>query len=52
MHSLLATAFVTLLAASGSAHSRESVVGLPCEGCEAVFEGLPQSIPTRSRIAP
>ena len=52
MHSLLATVFVTLLAASGSAHSREPVVGLPCEGCEAVFEGLPQSIPTRSRIAP
>lgn len=52
MRNLLATAFVALLAASSSAYSREPVVGLPCEGCEAVFEGLPQSIPTRSRIAP
>ncbi|WP_310095847.1 hypothetical protein [Pseudoxanthomonas sacheonensis] len=52
MRNLLATAFVALLAASGSVHSREPVVGLPCEGCEAVFEGLPQSIPARSRIAP
>lgn len=28
------------------------IVGLPCEGCEAVFEGLPEQIPARSRIAP
>src|SRR5687767_12144354 len=52
MRNLLATAFVALVAVSSSVHSREPVVGLPCEGCEAVFEGLPQSIPTRSRIAP
>ena len=52
MRNLLATAFVALLAASSSVHSREPVVGLPCEGCEAVFEGLPKSIPARSRIAP
>ena len=51
MRNLLATAFVALLAASSSAHSREPVVGLPCEGCEAVFEGMPQSISARSRIA-
>lgn len=28
------------------------VVGLPCEGCEAVFDGLPESIPSQARIAP
>ncbi len=31
---------------------REPVIGLPCEGCEAVFDGLPPSIPTAARIAP
>ena len=52
MRPLLAIAVVALLTASSSAHSREPVVGLPCEGCGAVFEGLPSSIPARSRIAP
>lgn len=31
---------------------REPVVGLPCEGCEAVFEGLPESLASSARIAP
>lgn len=31
---------------------REPIVGLPCEGCEAVFEGLPKSLTSSSRIAP
>lgn len=31
---------------------REPVVGLPCEGCEAVFVGLPEGLETRARIAP
>lgn len=31
---------------------REPVVGLPCEGCEAVFEGMPQSLRSQARIAP
>lgn len=33
---------------------REPIVGLPCEGCEAVFEGMPQvaSLTSRARIAP
>jgi protocatechuate 3,4-dioxygenase beta subunit len=51
MRNFLATAFVALLAASSSTHSREPIVGLPCEGCEAVFEGLPKTVPARSRIA-
>ena len=52
MRTLLAAAFIALVAASSPAHSREPVVGLPCDGCETVFEGLPQSIPAHSRIAP
>ncbi len=31
---------------------REPVVGLPCEGCEAVFEGMPRSLRSQARIAP
>ena len=30
---------------------REPVVGLPCEGCGAVFVGLPESLEARARIA-
>ena len=30
----------------------EPVLGGPCEGCELVFVGLPDSIPTAARIAP
>jgi len=29
---------------------REAIVGLPCEGCEAVFEGLPATLETDARI--
>lgn len=31
---------------------REPVVGLPCEGCEDVFLGLPERLSATSRIAP
>lgn len=34
------------------ATGREPIVGGPCEGCEAVFEGIPEQVPTRARIAP
>ena len=30
---------------------REAVIGLPCEGCEAVFDGLPDSLASAARIA-
>lgn len=45
---------VALLVAAGAAAAgaREPVVGLPCEGCEAVFEGMPAEIPVHARIAP
>lgn len=29
----------------------EPIVGLPCEGCEAVFQGLPETLSTSARIA-
>ena len=52
MTRLLATTVVALLAASSSLQAREPIVGLPCEGCEAVFEGLPETLPARARLAP
>lgn len=38
----------------GAAQSsrREPIVGGPCEGCEAVFEGMPGKLDWRGRIAP
>ena len=44
-------AAVFILATTGAA-AREPIVGLPCEGCEAVFEGLPAELSARVRIAP
>jgi protocatechuate 3,4-dioxygenase beta subunit len=31
---------------------REPIVGLPCQGCENVFEAMPARIESRARIAP
>lgn len=39
------------LALSSMTRAREPIIGA-CEGCEAVFEGLPDEIPAVSRIAP
>jgi len=44
-----AAVFVGLMLLPAAA--AEKIVGLPCEGCEAVFEGLPAAAPARSRIA-
>jgi hypothetical protein len=54
---LLAVISVPLLApllATARAFERfhEPIVGLPCEGCEAVFDGKPYKLASRSRIAP
>jgi len=35
-----------------AARPREPILELPCEGCEAVFEGLPTTLTSASRIAP
>jgi protocatechuate 3,4-dioxygenase beta subunit len=34
------------------AAAAETIVGLPCEGCEAVFVGRPASLSWESRLAP
>lgn len=39
-------------AAAAAQTPREPVVGGPCEGCEAVFEGMPKSPAWSARIAP
>ncbi|HAV61641.1 MAG TPA: hypothetical protein DCY13_04660 [Verrucomicrobiales bacterium] len=39
-------------AATGARSGSEPVVGGPCEGCEAVFEGLPDVLLAQARIAP
>jgi protocatechuate 3,4-dioxygenase beta subunit len=51
MRSLL---LVLLLAATTTVAQigREPIVGLPCEGCEAVFDGIPVQMNSRARIAP
>ncbi len=57
---VVAVAVVTLVSCGGHAAGtgqatdrvREPIVGLPCEGCEAVFQGLPDSLEWSSRIAP
>lgn len=43
-------AAATWLSAQGRA--REPIVGQPCEGCEAVFEGMPATLSPTARIAP
>lgn len=38
--------------AADAAPGREAIVGLPCEGCEAIFAGMPAQIGTEARIGP
>jgi protocatechuate 3,4-dioxygenase beta subunit len=42
----------SLQAGDGDITRKERVVGLPCEGCPDVFLGIPDSLPSLSRIAP
>lgn len=44
--------FALLISAVTVDAQRERVVGGPCEGCEAVFVGLPTSVGVEGRIAP
>lgn len=37
---------------SDSAAARAPVIGGPCEDCQLVYEGMPEKIASRSRIAP
>ena len=41
---------VLLALVAACAQAREPVVGLPCENCEAVFEGMPKTIGSHTRI--
>ncbi len=47
--------FVLLLlcfTTASAQNQREPIVGLPCEGCEAVFNGIPAQMNSRTRITP
>ena len=52
--SRLRPVFVLLAALLSPSHllAQEPIVGLPCEGCEAVFQGLPSALASTARIAP
>jgi len=52
MRSLSVLVFLCGVVATASAQAREPIVGLPCEGCEAVFDGMPADLAPRARIAP
>jgi protocatechuate 3,4-dioxygenase beta subunit len=43
---------IVLAVLSINVAARERVVGLPCEGCEAVFDGMPITLQSRANIAP
>ncbi|MGQ0798776.1 MAG: dioxygenase family protein [Pseudomarimonas sp.] len=47
----IASLLAMSLFASFNLQAQEPIVGLPCEGCEAVFQGLPEGLPTQARIA-
>lgn len=50
---LMAAAPVPAVVGTASAQQAEvPVIGLPCEGCEAVFVGMPDELSWRARIAP
>jgi protocatechuate 3,4-dioxygenase, beta subunit len=42
----------TLLAFGTAVWAAEPVIGGPCEGCELVFDGLPEQLEWQARIAP
>ena len=48
--SILAASACLLLTGSASAARLEPVTRLPCEGCDAVYEGLPTQLHSRARI--
>jgi protocatechuate 3,4-dioxygenase beta subunit len=56
MHIIRASAAASILAVlfacSAHASPHEPLVGGPCEGCEAVFEGRPAKLSPTARIAP
>jgi protocatechuate 3,4-dioxygenase beta subunit len=51
-NTLISLLVITLASACNAQNQREPIVGLPCEGCEAVFDGQPSQLASRARIAP
>jgi protocatechuate 3,4-dioxygenase beta subunit len=47
----MALLLLALPFASAESSAAEKVVGLPCEGCESVFDGMPATFTSRARIA-
>jgi protocatechuate 3,4-dioxygenase beta subunit len=45
-------ALLTITAADAQVTRKEPIVGGPCDGCEAVFEGIPAKFASVARIAP
>lgn len=51
---MVAGAIASAACAFAGDKAHEPVIGGPCEGCEAVFQGIParETLPSRARIAP
>ena len=49
---LIASVATPLLCLPIRGGAREPIVGGPCEGCEAVFQDRPPTLPSQARIAP
>lgn len=49
---ILALSCLPLLSVAQAVPGNEPIIGLPCEGCEAVFVGIPATLSSQSRIAP
>ena len=57
MRSIQLTIVMALALAGGvldadQSAKREPIIGGPCDGCEAVFEGMPAKLESKGRIAP
>jgi hypothetical protein len=48
----VAAALAPLLVMGARAQTQEPIFGLPCEGCGAVFQGLPAALTPTARITP
>lgn len=48
---MCAAAIACTSSESGHVTGREPILGKPCEGCEAVFQGLPAELSSTARIA-
>ena len=49
---LLAALLLMVGTAMAQVTGDEPIVGGPCEGCEAVFQGLPDELTSSTRLAP